>query len=89
MYFIFVFFFFVFWFFWLRHALAGSLVPRPGIEPVLPTAEMQSPNHWTAREVPGMYFKNKNGGRNLLQFFLFKKMAYVNYTSNKKRKKTV
>ena len=28
------------------------LVPRPGIEPMPPAVEAQSPNHWTAREVP-------------------------------------
>ena len=27
------------------------LVPHPGIEPVPPTLESQSLNHWTAREV--------------------------------------
>ena len=30
----------------------GILVPWPGIEPVAPAVEAQSPNHWTAREVP-------------------------------------
>ena len=25
--------------------------PQPGIEPVFPSIEAQSPNHWTAREV--------------------------------------
>ena len=29
----------------------GILVPRAGIEPVLPAVEAQSPNHWTVREV--------------------------------------
>ena len=28
----------------------GALVPRPGIEPVPPAVEAQSPNHWTTRE---------------------------------------
>ena len=28
------------------------LVPWPGIEPVPPTVEAQSPNHWTTGEVP-------------------------------------
>ena len=28
------------------------LVPQPGIEPLPPAVEAQSPNHWTAREVP-------------------------------------
>ena len=30
----------------------GILVPRPGVEPVPPAVEAQSPNHWTAREFP-------------------------------------
>ena len=34
------------------HTARGILVPRPGIEPVAPAVEAQSPNHWTAREVP-------------------------------------
>ena len=29
----------------------GILVPRPGIEPVLPAVEAWSPTHWTTREV--------------------------------------
>ena len=29
----------------------GTLVPQPGIEPVPPAVEVQSLNHWTAREV--------------------------------------
>ena len=33
-------------------APCGILVPRPGIEPLLPAVEAQSFNHWTAREVP-------------------------------------
>ena len=33
-------------FFWPRHAACGILVPQPGIEPVHPEVEVQSPNHW-------------------------------------------
>ena len=33
-------------------AACGIFVPRPGIEPVLPAAEAQSPNRWTTREFP-------------------------------------
>ena len=29
-----------------------DLSSRPGIEPVPPAVEVQSPNHWTAREFP-------------------------------------
>ena len=46
---------FVFNFFWLYHATCGILVPRPGIEPGPPAVEAWSPNHWTAREVPGFF----------------------------------
>ena len=40
------------------HQAWGILVPRPGIEPVLPTVEAQSPNHWTARGFPAMEFQS-------------------------------
>ena len=40
--------------FWPRHAACRILVPRPGIEPVPPAVEAQSPNRWTAREAPGI-----------------------------------
>ena len=30
----------------------GVLVPLPGIQPMPPALEGQSPSHWTAREVP-------------------------------------
>ena len=38
--------------FWLCCTACGILLPRPGIEPVPPAVEVQSPNHWTAREFP-------------------------------------
>ena len=34
------------------HMACGILVPRPGIEPRPSAVRVQSPNHWTAREVP-------------------------------------
>ena len=34
------------------HAGCGILVPQPGIEPAPPAVGAQSPNPWTAREVP-------------------------------------
>ena len=37
-------------FFWRRDMCV--LVPQPGIEPMPPAMEMQSLNHWAAREVP-------------------------------------
>ena len=30
----------------------GILLPQPESEPVAPAVEVQSPNHWTAREFP-------------------------------------
>ena len=41
-----------FFFSWLCRAACGILVPQPGIEPMPPAAEAQSPNHWTTREFP-------------------------------------
>ena len=44
--------------FFIFAALHGmwDLVPSPGIEPMSPAVEVQSLNHWTAREVPGKFF---------------------------------
>ena len=40
------------------HRMAyGILVPRPWIEPLPPVVEAWSLNHWTSREVHGIYFK--------------------------------
>ena len=36
----------------LSHVACGILVPWPGIKPMLPAVEAQSPNHWTAKEFP-------------------------------------
>ena len=36
----------------LYHVVCRILVPQSGIEPMLPTVEVQSPSHQTAREVP-------------------------------------
>ena len=41
-----------FFLFWPCCAACRILVPRPGIEPMLPAVEAQILNHWTAREVP-------------------------------------
>ena len=38
----------------------GFLVPWPGMEPVPPTVESQSPKHWTAREFPRLPYLNYN-----------------------------
>ena len=37
-------------FFLFGHTTCRILVPRPGIEPIPPAVEVQSPNRWTARE---------------------------------------
>ena len=37
-------------------AVCSILVPQPGIEPIPLAVEAQSPNHWTAREVPWFFF---------------------------------
>ena len=31
---------------------AGPQFPEPGIEPMPPTVEAWSPNHWTSKEIP-------------------------------------
>ena len=50
-------FYFIIIIFWSHCAAWGILVPQPGIEPVAPAVEAQSPNHWTAREFPtGTHF---------------------------------
>ena len=41
-----------FFFFWPLCVACEILVPQPAIEPMLSALEMQSPNHWTAKEVP-------------------------------------
>lgn len=45
----------LFGFFW-RSRAHGILVPNQGVEPVPLAMEVQSPNHWTAREVPDFQF---------------------------------
>ena len=41
-----------FFFFFFGCAACEILVPPPRIKLVPPTMEVQSPNHWTAREIP-------------------------------------
>ena len=43
--------YYYYYYFWPHHMAHVILVPHPGIEPVPPTLESQSLNHWTAREV--------------------------------------
>ena len=47
----FIYFFFLFSFWPCR-----ILVPCPGIQPPSPAVDVQSLNHWTAREVPSPIF---------------------------------
>ena len=49
-----IFFFFIFW---LCHMACRILVPQPGIEPMPPAVEAQSPNCWTAREFLNKFLK--------------------------------
>ena len=42
--------------FWPCRIACGILVPQPGIEPGAPAVRAPSPNHWTAREFPSIYF---------------------------------
>ena len=46
------FIFILFYFFLAARVACRILVPQPGIKSVPPTMEVQSLNHWTAREVP-------------------------------------
>ena len=41
---------------WPQCVACGILVPQPRIEPATPEVEVQSVNHWTAREVPLLHF---------------------------------
>ena len=45
-------YYYYFLIFWSHHAACGILVPRTGIKLAPPAVEMQSLNHWIAREVP-------------------------------------
>ena len=51
-YFLYFFFFIIIWG-GAYCTACGILVPWPGIEPMLPGVEAQSPNHWATREDPG------------------------------------
>ena len=50
----------------------GISVLQPGKDPMLPALEVQSPNHWTAREVP-----------NLLTVLCFKCTAAAYFSNSK------
>jgi len=39
-------------YFWPHRMTGRILVTWPGIEPVLPAVEVQSPNHWATSEFP-------------------------------------
>ena len=42
---------FIYLFIWLHRTACGILIPRPGVQPMPTALEVQSLNHWTAREV--------------------------------------
>ena len=46
-------------FFFFGHVACGVLVSLPGIEPIPPSLEAQSLNHWTARKSPLLQLKKK------------------------------
>ena len=52
----FYFFFKLYLLLWLYGVACEILVPQPGIESVPAALELQSPNHWAAREFPYFFF---------------------------------
>ena len=56
----FIYILFVCLFIWSHFTARGILVPRPGIELTPLALEVQSPNHWSAREVPMYIFNNSS-----------------------------
>ena len=44
-------------FFWPGQTACRILVPQSWIKPWSPAVEAWSPNHWTAREIPGICFQ--------------------------------
>ena len=59
MYIFILFFYFLLFNFFFCHVACGILVPWPRIEPLPFGVEVQSLNHWTAREVPQIYIFKK------------------------------
>ena len=51
-----LFYFILFYSFSHDMQYGGILVSQPGMEPAAPAGEAQSPNQWTAREVPELEF---------------------------------
>ena len=49
-------FVFCFWGVFFGYTACGILVPQPGIKSVSPAVEARSPNHWTTREFPVIFF---------------------------------
>ena len=45
---------------WPCCATSEILVPQPGMEPVSPVVKVQSPNHWTTREVLDIFSNHHN-----------------------------
>ena len=42
------------------HVACGILVSQPGIKPVAPAVEAESPNHWITREVLKLIINMQN-----------------------------
>ena len=61
----------------------GILVPPPGLKPVPPAVEAQSPNHWAAREVLKclIFRMRRNKGRRFPQKRLYCKHSLLTQKS--------
>lgn len=61
--------------FWLYCMACGISAPQTGIEPVLPTVEAWSLNHWMTREVPGQCFIHKDFNRYCCWWYYYYKAS--------------
>ena len=76
--------YFVFLFLFLGHAIFSMQnlsFPRTGMEPTPPQWKCRVPTTGPPGKSLECILKNKNGGRNLLKFFMFKEIGYVYYVS--------
>ena len=72
--------FFSFWLIFSPHQMACRiLVPQPGIKPAPPALEVQSLNHWTAREVLTLSPNKEVHNHRVCWFFFF--LIFILYWS--------
>ena len=67
-------------YFWPHLAECEILVLWPGLEPVPPAVEVQSLNHWTARDAPLLLFKCKKKKKitvNCLKFTIYEVIFFM------------